>query len=95
MQQKQVAMLNGLPRGRPFGVDEKKVMADTLCEAEYIREEEVMRIIDILEAQTNLEKLIDELKPGEWFAISVDGKPKVKVIALTPEEFRQLSLEEK
>ena len=37
-----------------------------------------MRIIDILEAQANLEELIDELKPGEWFAISVDGKPKVK-----------------
>jgi antitoxin (DNA-binding transcriptional repressor) of toxin-antitoxin stability system len=53
-----------------------------------------MRIIDIQEAQANLEELIDELKPGEWFAISVDGKPKVKVIALTPEEFRQLSLQE-
>ena len=53
-----------------------------------------MRIIDILEAQANLELLIDELKPGESFAISVDGKPRVKVIALTPEEFERLSLEE-
>jgi len=53
-----------------------------------------MRIIDLLEAQANLEELIDELKPGEWFAISVDGQPRVKVMALTPEEFEQLKLEE-
>jgi antitoxin (DNA-binding transcriptional repressor) of toxin-antitoxin stability system len=53
-----------------------------------------MRVIDILEAQANLEELIDELKPGEWFVISVDGKSRVKVIALTPEEFERLNLEE-
>jgi antitoxin (DNA-binding transcriptional repressor) of toxin-antitoxin stability system len=50
-----------------------------------------MRIIDIEEVRANLEELIDELKPGEWFAISVDGVPKVKVVALTPEEIERLS----
>ncbi len=54
-----------------------------------------MRIIDIHEAQANLEQLIDELKPGEWFAISVDGRPRVKVIALTPEEVERLTMDEK
>jgi antitoxin (DNA-binding transcriptional repressor) of toxin-antitoxin stability system len=45
-----------------------------------------MRIIDIEEVRANLEQLIDELRPGECFAISVDGVPKVKVVALFPEE---------
>jgi len=45
-----------------------------------------MRIIDIEEVKANLEELIDSLKPWEWFAISVDGVPKVKVVALFPEE---------
>jgi hypothetical protein len=85
---------NGLPSGRPFGCDGTSFVADTRSEAVRIREAGTLRIIDILEAQANLEQLIDELKPGESFAISVDGKPRVKVIALTPEEFERLSLEE-
>ena len=59
-----------------------------------LSERRTMRVIDILEAQANLEELIDELKPGEGFVISVDGKSRVKVIALTPEEFERLNLEE-
>jgi antitoxin (DNA-binding transcriptional repressor) of toxin-antitoxin stability system len=50
-----------------------------------------MRAIDIVEAQANLEQLIDELKPGEWFVISVDGTPRVKVVALTPEAVERLT----
>jgi antitoxin (DNA-binding transcriptional repressor) of toxin-antitoxin stability system len=69
-------------------------MADILYEAGSIQMAEAMRIIDIQEAQANLEQLIDELKPGEWFAISVDGKPVVKVIARTPEEFERLNRED-
>jgi len=53
------------------------------------------RIIDLEEAQANLEQLIDELKPGEWFAISADGRPRVKVIALTQEEIERLTRGEK
>lgn len=45
-----------------------------------------MRIIDIEEVRENLEELIDEMKPGERFAISVDGDAKVEVIALSEDE---------
>jgi antitoxin (DNA-binding transcriptional repressor) of toxin-antitoxin stability system len=44
-----------------------------------------------METQENLEQLIDELEPGEWFIISVEGKPKVKVVALTDEEIERLA----
>jgi len=30
-----------------------------------------MRIIDIEEVRANLEELIDELVPGEWFVMSI------------------------
>ena len=50
-----------------------------------------MRVIDILEAQARLEELIDELAPREWFAIAVDGVPKVKVIKLTEGEIAKLT----
>jgi antitoxin (DNA-binding transcriptional repressor) of toxin-antitoxin stability system len=49
-----------------------------------------MKIVDIQEAQAHLEELIDELRPGESFVIAVDGKPRVKVTALTPDEIRRL-----
>ena len=52
-----------------------------------------MRVVDILEAQERLEELIDELAPGEWFAIAVDGEPRVKVVALTEAEIEELSRE--
>jgi CRP-like cAMP-binding protein len=38
-----------------------------------------------------LEELIDELAPGEWFAIAVDGLPRVKAIALTDAEIAVLT----
>jgi antitoxin (DNA-binding transcriptional repressor) of toxin-antitoxin stability system len=41
-----------------------------------------MRTIDIEEVRKNLEELIDDLKPGQRFAISVDGTPRVQVVAL-------------
>ena len=50
-----------------------------------------MRIIDIEEVRVHLEQLIDELKPGECFAVSVDGMPKVKAVALHPNEIEQLA----
>ena len=50
-----------------------------------------MRVIDIVEAQARLEELIDELGPGDWFAIAVDGVPRVKVIALTDAEIAKLT----
>jgi antitoxin (DNA-binding transcriptional repressor) of toxin-antitoxin stability system len=50
-----------------------------------------MRAIDIEEVRANLEELIDELKPGEGFAISVGGIPRAKVLAITPGESEQLS----
>jgi antitoxin (DNA-binding transcriptional repressor) of toxin-antitoxin stability system len=50
-----------------------------------------MRTIDIEEVRSNLEALIDELEPGEWFAISVGGIPRVKVIAIKQDEFKQLT----
>jgi antitoxin (DNA-binding transcriptional repressor) of toxin-antitoxin stability system len=34
------------------------------------------QIIDIKEAQANLKELIDALKPGEWFIISVKRSQK-------------------
>jgi antitoxin (DNA-binding transcriptional repressor) of toxin-antitoxin stability system len=52
-----------------------------------------MQIIDIQEVQASLEELIDELMSGESFAISVEGDPKVRVIALFPEEFERLAAE--
>lgn len=52
-----------------------------------------MRIIDIREVQANLEQLIVEIKPGEMFVISVDGKPKAKVVGLTAEEIERVSQE--
>ncbi len=51
-----------------------------------------MRTIDIEEVRANLEELIDELKPGEGFVISVSGIPRVKVLATTPEEFEPLTV---
>jgi antitoxin (DNA-binding transcriptional repressor) of toxin-antitoxin stability system len=53
-----------------------------------------MRIIDIFEAQANLEQLIDELGASESFLISVDGEPRVKVVGLTPEEIERLIKEQ-
>jgi antitoxin (DNA-binding transcriptional repressor) of toxin-antitoxin stability system len=53
-----------------------------------------MRVIDIQDAQANLELLIDDLKPGEWFLISVEDRPRVKVMALTEDEFEQLGKDE-
>jgi antitoxin (DNA-binding transcriptional repressor) of toxin-antitoxin stability system len=53
-----------------------------------------MRDVDIEEARRDLEKLVDEIKPGERFTISVNGIPKVQVVALTPEEFAMLDLTE-
>ena len=50
-----------------------------------------MRVVDILEAQERLEELIDELAPGEWFEIAVDGEPRVRVVALTEEKIEELS----
>ncbi len=35
-----------------------------------------MRVVDILEAQERLEELIDELAPGDWFAIAIGGEPR-------------------
>jgi antitoxin (DNA-binding transcriptional repressor) of toxin-antitoxin stability system len=61
-------------------------LADKSSEKSGFRGEKEMRIIDIEEVRANLEELIDELKPGESFAISVGGVPKVKVEALFPEE---------
>ncbi len=52
-----------------------------------------MKVVDILEAQESLEELIDELAPGEWFAIAVNGEPRVKVVALNEEEIEELLLE--
>ena len=49
-----------------------------------------MKIIDIREAQANLEQLIDDLGPGESFVIAVDGKPRVKVMRLTPDEIEHM-----
>jgi antitoxin (DNA-binding transcriptional repressor) of toxin-antitoxin stability system len=49
-----------------------------------------IRIIDIKEAQEKLEELIDALKPGEWFIISVNGELRFKVVALTDQEREQL-----
>ena len=50
-----------------------------------------MRTVDILEAQARLEELIDELAPGEWFAIAVNGVASVKVIKLTEAEIAELT----
>jgi antitoxin (DNA-binding transcriptional repressor) of toxin-antitoxin stability system len=52
-----------------------------------------MREIDIEEVRANLEELIDELKPGDQFALSVGGIPLVKFVALTAEEFERLTEE--
>ena len=49
------------------------------------------RVIDVQEAQANLEQLVDELGPGESFLISVDGKPQVNVVGLTPEEIERMA----
>jgi antitoxin (DNA-binding transcriptional repressor) of toxin-antitoxin stability system len=49
-----------------------------------------VRVVDILEAQEKLEELIDELAPGESFAIAVNGKPRVKVVKLKEEEIEEL-----
>ena len=54
-----------------------------------------MRIVDLHEAQANLEQLIDELKPGESFAIAVGGVPRVRVIALTPEEIKGMRMKKR
>ena len=54
-------------------------------------EEQGMPVIDVEDARANLEELIDGLKPGEGFIISVNGTAKVKVIALTPGEIRKLN----
>jgi antitoxin (DNA-binding transcriptional repressor) of toxin-antitoxin stability system len=45
-----------------------------------------VRIVDLEEARSKLGKLIDALKPGQWFIISVNGAPKVKVLALTDKQ---------
>jgi antitoxin (DNA-binding transcriptional repressor) of toxin-antitoxin stability system len=52
-----------------------------------------MKVVDIREARERLEELIDELAPGEWFVIAVDGKPRVKVVALTEAKIEELSRE--
>jgi len=53
-----------------------------------------VRIVDVEEARAKLGKLIDALKPGEWFIISVNGNPKAKVIALRNQEKERLIKEE-
>jgi antitoxin (DNA-binding transcriptional repressor) of toxin-antitoxin stability system len=49
-----------------------------------------VRIVDIEETRAKLGELlgelIDALKPGEWFIISVRDNPKAKVIALRDQE---------
>jgi hypothetical protein len=51
-----------------------------------------MRTIDILEAQENLEELIDELAVGEGFAISKGAISLVEVVALSAEEIAALKI---
>jgi antitoxin (DNA-binding transcriptional repressor) of toxin-antitoxin stability system len=50
--------------------------------------------IDIEEVRKHLEQLVEEIKPGERFSISVDRVPRVQAVALTPEEFAMLNLTE-
>jgi antitoxin (DNA-binding transcriptional repressor) of toxin-antitoxin stability system len=52
----------------------------------------ITRTVDIQEAQEELEELIDDLKPGDWFEISVDGRARVRVLALSGEELEALAL---
>ncbi|MGO8935346.1 MAG: hypothetical protein ACLPLZ_03345 [Terracidiphilus sp.] len=49
-----------------------------------------MRVVEILEAQEKLEELIDELAPGESFAIAVNGEPRVKVVKLKEAKIEKL-----
>jgi antitoxin (DNA-binding transcriptional repressor) of toxin-antitoxin stability system len=53
-----------------------------------------VRIVDIEEARAELGRLIDALKPGEWFVISANGIPRVKVVALSNQERDRLMKEE-
>ncbi len=83
-------MQNGLPaREAVFALEESRFQS-ILDMVEGYPDRGNMRIIDIEEVRANLEQLINEVKPGEWFAVSVDGKPKVKVAALFPEGIEQL-----
>ncbi|MGB6746168.1 MAG: hypothetical protein WBE38_21135 [Terracidiphilus sp.] len=49
------------------------------------------RTFDIVYVRANLGKLIGALKPREWFIITVDGKPKAKVVALTDKQKEALA----
>jgi antitoxin (DNA-binding transcriptional repressor) of toxin-antitoxin stability system len=49
-----------------------------------------MRILDIEYFRTHMEEVIEGLKPGESFLLSVEEVPKVRVIALTDAERERL-----
>jgi hypothetical protein len=50
--------------------------------------------IDIEEDRADLEQLIDELKPGEGFAISAGEIPQVKAHRSTSDELEKLTANE-
>jgi hypothetical protein len=49
-----------------------------------------MRVVDIEDFRANMEELIEGLKPGDSFLLSVEGIPKVQVIALTDADRERL-----
>jgi prevent-host-death family protein len=49
-----------------------------------------MRTVDIREAESNLDHLIEEAEHGKPFTISVDGKPLLKVARIEKEELEKL-----
>ena len=81
---------NGLLGGRPFRVEGRNHNADIGGKSKFIRWVGELRVIDIEEARANLDELIDSLRPRERFAISVDGRPRVLVFALTKKEIKKL-----
>jgi len=49
-----------------------------------------MRTVDLSEAETNLDHLIEDAEHGKPFTISVDGKPLLKVARIEKEELEKL-----
>ena len=49
-----------------------------------------MKKVDIQDAEANMDRLIDDAEKGKPFAISVDGKPIVKVSHMSDKELDDL-----
>jgi antitoxin (DNA-binding transcriptional repressor) of toxin-antitoxin stability system len=49
-----------------------------------------LRIVDLKEAESGFDRLIEDAERGKPFAISVDGKPVVKVSRMEKEDVDRL-----